>query len=115
MDAILKDKTLDEKVRQQAWKTKNLIQDLAVKKDRAELIDMMTKHEKVKMSKTDLERIFQEHKNEWMKHGITNSDNIMFRMLVQLMAAMGLNPLGSFFENQAPSKIAPEGYDPRGN
>lgn len=115
LDKIAKDKTLNDRVRQEAQKTLNMIQDLAVKKERQALIKKMTEHEQVKMDKTELERIFQEHKNEWMKHGITNSDNIMFRMLVQLMAAMGLNPLGSFFESQAPSKVAPQGYDPRKN
>lgn len=38
------------------------------------------------------ENLFRQYRNEWMKEGITTSDNLFVRIMVRMMASAGLSP-----------------------
>lgn len=45
----------------------------------------------IEAEKKQAETMYQQYKNEWAKHGITSSDNVLLRVLVRMFNESGLN------------------------
>lgn len=71
---------------------------------------MLTKAD-VDLSKSVLDRIFKENRNEFFKVGITSSDNVLFRFIVRLMTEAGIEVKDLFGQAPDGTKANPAGLD----
>lgn len=54
----------------------------------------------IESEKKAAELLFQQYKNEWMKEGVTTSDNPILRIMVRMMVQSGISP-GEFLKENA--------------
>lgn len=69
-------------------------------KQKLNQLDMSYKRSNLTTQEIDQERkradlLFQQYRNEWMKQGITSSDNLFFRILVRSLSAAGIDAVGA--------------------
>lgn len=78
-------------------KIQQQVQQLSImkKEDQIKALDILRSGENLKMmslmqENVAAENLFKKYRNEWMKEGITSSDNIFLRMIVRMMNEGGL-------------------------
>ena len=91
LDKLLKEGTLDPKIRQEAQKAINEMVKTRLGNSRLEIQRLTQEEKKRGITKKELDIIYQQHKNEWMKMGITNSDSVIFRFLIRMFMESGLS------------------------
>lgn len=72
---------------------------------------LSNKRQQMTLDKIGADTLFRKYQNEWMKHGITTSDNPILRMLSRLIGAKG-EEVANWFKRQDPGLMGHGQFKP---
>lgn len=85
--------TLQWRTKAEHRKLRNLYKKFGVMSKQTNLMEVQRSLIQKQLSEKDYDIIFKKYRNDWMKHGITSSDSVIFRMMINALQNSGLDLL----------------------